>query len=133
MSTPLQPETIENKMIKKDELIEAIITDPELQQRLAKHIVLRCFRNSVLEDIHAGKVPDSKTGDYSDVTVHTPYGIIPWNELSRFNDAEMKVLMQDVVNHTYHLIQKLFDEKQRDELLLQLAVKDPAPEWDNPN
>lgn len=119
-------------MIKKDELIESMLTDPELQQRLAKHIALRCFRNSILEDFHAGKVPDSKTGDYSDVVVHTPYGEIPWNELSRINDAEMKPLMQDVVNHTYHLIQKLFDEKQGIELLLQLAVKDPAPEWDDP-
>lgn len=119
-------------MIKKDELIEAILTDPELQQRLAKHIALRCFRNSILEDFHAGKVPDSKTGDYSDVVVHTPYGEIPWNELSRISDAEMKLLMQDVVNHTYHFIQELFDEERGGELLLKLAVRDPEPEWDDP-
>lgn len=119
-------------MIKKDELIEAILTDPELQQRLAKHIALRCFRNSILEDFHAGKVPDSKTGDYSDVVVHTPYGEIPWNELSLINDAEMKVLMTDVVNHTYHFIQELFDEERGGELLLKLASHDPVPNWDDP-
>ena len=44
-------------MIKKDELIEAILIDPELQQRLAKHIALRCFRNSVLEDFPRGQSP----------------------------------------------------------------------------
>ena len=63
-----------------EEAIKAIITDPEIQQRLAKHIALRCFRNSILENLHAGKVPDSKCGDYSDVVVKTPYGEIPWNE-----------------------------------------------------
>lgn len=120
-----------HNMNKNDDL-KVFITDPVLQQRLAKHLVLKCFRNSILEDFHAGKVPDSKCGDYSDVVVHTPYGEIPWNELSRINDAEMKLLMQDVVNHTYHLIQELFDDKRGGELLLKLAVKDPAPEWDDP-
>lgn len=120
-----------HNMNKNDDL-KVFITDPVLQQRLAKHLVLKCFRNSILEDFHAGKVPDSQCGDYSDVVVHTPYGEIPWNELSRINDAEMKLLMQDVVNHTYHLIQELFDEERGGELLLKLAVRDPAPEWDDP-
>ena len=119
-------------MTDTDDAIKVFITDPQLQQRLAKHIVLRCFRNSILEDLHAGKVPDSKTGDYSDVIVRTPYGEIPWNELSRFNDAEMKTLMINVVNHTYHFIQELFDDERGGELLLKLARKDPAPEWDDP-
>lgn len=120
-----------HNMNKNDDL-KVFITDPVLQQRLAKHLVLKCFRNSILEDFHAGKVPDSKCGDYSDVVVHTPYGEIPWNEFSRINDAEMKLLMQDVVNHTYHFIQELFDEERGGELLLKLAVRDPAPEWDDP-
>lgn len=115
-----------------DEAIKAFITDPEIQQRLAKHIALRCFRNSILENLHAGKVPDSKCGDYSDVVVRTPYGEIPWNELSRFNDAEMKALMIDVVNHTCHFIQELFDDERGGKLLLKLAEKDPAPNWNNP-
>ncbi len=79
---------------------DAFITDPGLQQRLAKYIVQQCFRNSELENLHAGLAPSSKTGDYSDVVVKTPFGEIPWRELSRFDDAEMKVLMLDVVNRT---------------------------------
>lgn len=51
----------------KDESVKALITDPVLQQRLAKYLVLKCFRNSVLEDLHAGIIPDSKSGDYTDV------------------------------------------------------------------
>ena len=116
----------------KDDAVKALITDPVMQQRLAKYLVLKCFRNSALEDLHTGMVPDSKTGDYTDVVVHTPFGQIPWNELSRFDNSEMKALMVDVVNKTYHLIQELFDEERGGNLLLQLAAKDPAPDWEDP-
>jgi len=116
----------------KDDAVKALITDPVIQQRLAKYLVLKCFRNSALEDLHTGMVPDSKTGDYTDVVVHTPFGQIPWNELSRFDNAEMKALMVDVVNKTYHLVQELFDEERGGNLLLQLAAKDPAPDWEDP-
>ncbi len=85
-----------------------------------------------MENLHAGKVPDSQSGDYTDVVVRTPFGEIPWNDLSRINDAEMKTLMIDVVNKTYHLIQELFNDERGGELLLKLASKDTAPEWDDP-
>lgn len=119
-------------MAEQDKLVKVLIADPALQQRLAKHLVLKCFRNSVLEDLHAGIVPDSKVGDYTDVVVQSPFGEIQWNDLSRINDDEMKLLMQDVVNHTYHFIQELFDEERGGELLLKLAQRDPAPQWNNP-
>jgi hypothetical protein len=44
----------------KDEIAKAIVTDPEIQQRMVKHIALKCFRNSVLEEQHSGKIPNSK-------------------------------------------------------------------------
>src|SRR6516165_11754862 len=78
--------------------VRVFITDPVLQQRLAKYMVLHCFRNSMLEDLHAGISPSSAAGDYSDITVTSPYGVIPWNNVSRFNDDEMKRLMIDVVD-----------------------------------
>ncbi len=65
-----------------DDSIRAFISDPALQQRLAKYLVQRCFRNSALEDLHAGTAPDSKVGDYSDVVVVTPFGEIPWPSLT---------------------------------------------------
>src|SRR6516165_5930839 len=42
-----------------DGAVRAFITDPVLQKRLAKYLVQRCFRNSALEDLHAGTAPDS--------------------------------------------------------------------------
>jgi hypothetical protein len=49
-------------------------------------MAVNCVRNTIIEDYHAGKVPRSKTGDYSDVKVVTPYGEIAWNELSRISN-----------------------------------------------
>jgi hypothetical protein len=54
--------------------VRAFIADPVLQQRPAKYMVLQCFRNSMLEDLHAGISPSSASGDFSDVTVSSPYG-----------------------------------------------------------
>jgi hypothetical protein len=82
-----------------DQLIE-LKRNPDFRAHLIKFVALHCFRNTKLEDLHAGTSPSSKTGDYSDVKVVTPYGEIPWNQVSRFNDDEMKELMIDVVNHT---------------------------------
>jgi hypothetical protein len=115
-----------------DDAVKGFVTHPEMQKRLAKHLVLTCFRNSVLEDLHAGTIPASMTGDYSDVFVHTPYGDIPWNNLSRIDNAEMKAMMVDVVNRTYQFIQELFDEECSADLILKLAEKDSTPDWNDP-
>ena len=60
---------------------------------LARYLAEFGVRNTVLENFHAGRVPYSKTGDFSDVTVVTPDGHIPWNELSRLSDPEIRTLM----------------------------------------
>ena len=109
--------------------VRAFVTDPVLQKRLAKYMVLQCFRNSRLEELHAGISPSSAAGDYSDVQVTSPYGAIPWPEVSRFNDDEIKDLMIDVVNRAYLFIHTLFDERTGAELLIRLAERDPAPRW----
>ena len=112
--------------------VRAFITDPVLQQRLAKYMVLQCFRNSMLEDLHAGISPSSASGDYSDVTVSSPYGVIPWPKVSRLNDDEMKRLMIDVVDRAYLFIHTLFDENTGGQILLRLAESDPLPLWNKP-
>jgi hypothetical protein len=103
-----------------------------LQQRLAKLIVLQCFRNSFLEDLHAGISPSSAAGEYSDALVNSPYGAIPWTQVSRFNDEEMKKLMIDVVDRTYQFVHRLFDEADGGVLLIGLTEHDPAPNWQTP-
>ncbi len=112
--------------------VRAFIADPALQQRLAKYMVLQCFRNSMLEDLHAGTSPSSACRDYSDVTVSTPYGVIPWPKVSRLNDDEMKRLMIDVVDRAYRFIHTLFDENAGGQVLLRLAERDPLPHWNEP-
>ena len=119
-------------MDKTDDALRVFVTDPILQKRLAKYLVHRCFRNSVLEDLHAGIAPESKTGDYSDVVVSTPFGEIPWRKLSRFDDAEMKKLMIDVVQKSYEFIRELLDDGKNGEMLFQLAARDPLPRWEDP-
>ena len=40
--------------------------DDLLATAMTKTMVMICFRNTMLEEIHAGRVPVTKTGDYSD-------------------------------------------------------------------
>ena len=86
----------------------------------------------MLEDLHAGTSPSSASGDYSDVSVRSPYGVIPWPEVSRLNDEEMKRLMIDVVDRAYRFIHMLFNESTGGDLLLPLAQRDPLPQWKEP-
>ena len=64
----------------------------------------QCFRNTVLEEYHSGIVPDSQIGDYSDVLVKSQFGEVPWRELSRISDEEMKILMKESVAKTYRIL-----------------------------
>lgn len=68
-------------------------------------LVETCVRNTQLEDLHAGSFPGSATGDYSDVKVVTPFGEIPWTNLSRISDPEMKALMIEIVDRVFTFLQ----------------------------
>ncbi|PZO86749.1 MAG: hypothetical protein DI626_05670 [Micavibrio aeruginosavorus] len=98
--------------------------------QLAKMTALLCVRNTFLEDLHSGPMPISKTGDYSDVKVIDAEGNeIPWNQVSRLNNAEMKQLMKQVVNRLY-TFNALADNAD-----LQKGIegfKPMAYEWDEP-
>ena len=101
-------------------------------KRLAKYLAQQCFRNTMLEDLHAGITPSSQSGDYADVVGRSPYGEIPWPRLSRLSDEEMKALMIDVVNKTYCALGLLFDDQLGHELVQYLAKQDPLPRWNDP-
>jgi len=91
-------------------------------EKIAQSLVEVCVRNA-LEHLHAGIFPSSRTGDYSDVTVVTPYGEIPWIQLSRISDGEMKPLMIDIVNKTFTYLR----------FLEELAVESAQIRlWDRP-
>jgi ligand-binding SRPBCC domain-containing protein len=114
------------------ETAREISSNPEVTKRLAKYLAQQCFCNTMLEDLHAGITPNSQTGDYTDVVVRSPYGEIPWPRLSRLSDEEMKALMIDVVNKTYHALRVLFDNRLGDELVKILAQQDFLPRWNEP-
>src|ERR1700674_737562 len=116
----------------KTEHIQEMQSNDVLRQRLAKYLALHCFRNTKLEDFHAGISPSSKAGDYSDVKVVSPFGEIAWNNLSRLSDSEMKILMIDVVNHCYQVLGMLFVAPIGDKLIEALMEQDVVPEWNDP-
>jgi hypothetical protein len=98
--------------------------------RLARIMAMLCVRNTQLETLHAGLTPVTRTGDYSDVFVVDADGRrIPWNEISRIDEDEMRALMRGIVNrlYTFHL--------HADEPKLQATIErwmGVADKWDAP-
>lgn len=112
--------------------LRAIRDDEVLRKRLAKLMALRCFRNTRLEDLHAGIAPGSEAGDYSDVNVVSPFGEIPWTRLSRLSDDEMRTLMIDVVDQCYTFLTDLLAQPEGPRMIEQLRARDPLPRWNEP-
>lgn len=110
-------------MMNKDE-------EKRVAARLARIMAMLCVRNTQLEALHAGQTPITRTGDYSDVFVVDADGTrIPWSDVSRIDDAEMRTLMQDIVNrlYTFHL--------EADDPKLQATIDrwmGAATRWDEP-
>mgnify|MGYP001790954529 CR=1 FL=1 len=105
-----------------------------LKQEALK-MAVSCVRNTIIENYHAGIVPKSKTGDYSDVKVITPYGEIPWNELSRISDPEMMAFNKEVVNNLYAYLHCLVNpdvDPDLKETLMKYASDFYPSEWDEP-
>ena len=105
------------------------------QLTLIRFIADKAIRNT-LEDLHSGIFPSTKTGDYSDVKVITPYGEIPWNDLSRFNDKEIRELMLEIeikLHNTFSsLIPKLIINSDGTESLMDKLEKmyEKGVSWD---
>ena len=105
--------------------------EKRIAAKLAKIMAMLCVRNTQLETLHAGLTPITRTGDYSDVVVLDADGRrIPWTEVSRFDEDEMRALMRDIVNrlYTFHL--------HADEPKLQATIErwmGVADKWDEPD
>lgn len=114
-------------------------SNAELTEALKKEalkMAVTCVRNTVIETYHAGTIPQSKTGDYSDVKVVTPYGDIPWNELSRINDSEMMAFNKEVVNNLYAYLHCLVNpnvDTDLKEILMKYASDFYPFSWDEPH
>ena len=111
-------------------MLEHPSPDDALQSLLVRTTVLVCFRNSKLEDIHAGLAPVTKTGDYSDVTVIDADGRrIPWPEVSHIDDDAMRDLMREVVDRLYAFEQRAGEPGFLDRIGPWMDV---ASRWDEP-
>lgn len=76
--------------------------EEKIAAQLAKAMAMICVRNTMLEDLHAGRVPTTRTGDFTDVFVVDAEGNrFAWTEVSRLDDDEMRDLMRRVVNRLY--------------------------------
>ena len=97
---------------------------------LVRTMALLCVRNTMIEDIHAGLLPVTRTGDYSDVTVIDADGRhIPWTEVSHFDNEAMCALMRQVVNRLY-----TFQVRAEEPGFLERIARwmDVASRWDEP-
>ena len=93
-------------------------------------LALVCVRQSMLETLHRGATPITRTGDYSDVVVVDAEGRrIPWPEVSRFDENEMRDLMREIVNKMYTFFTKGEDP---DFVAWTEFVRPQSYHWDRP-
>ena len=104
--------------------------EERIAARLAKLMAMICVRNTGIEELHAGTVPVTHTGDYSDVFITDADGRqFPWSDASHLDDDQIRTLMRQIVNRLYTFHLKADDAGFRDHLDRWLAV---AERWDEP-
>ena len=104
--------------------------EKRIAARMAKIMAMMCVRNTKLENIHAGVVPVTKTGDYSDVIVLDADGRrIPWADVSHIDDDQMRALMKEIVNRLYTFQVRIDDPAFKAWIDRWAAV---AEKWDDP-
>lgn len=106
------------------------VDEERIAARLAKLMAMICVRNTGIEELHAGTVPVTHTGDYSDVFITDADGRrTPWSDASHIDDDQMRTLMRQIVDRLYTFHLKSDDAGFRDHLDRWLAV---AERWDKP-
>lgn len=104
--------------------------EERIAAQLARLMAVICVRNSRLEHLHAGRVPVSRTGDGSDIVVQDGEGSrIPWSEVARIDDDEMRALMREIVDRLYTFHLRIDDPLFRAEIERWAAA---TAHWDAP-
>lgn len=99
--------------------------------RMAKTLAMMCVRNTGLEALHAGIVPVTHAGDYSDVRVIDADGReIAWNDVSHLDDDQMRDLMREIVNRLFSFHISINDPEFRERVDRWAKVSD---RWDEPD
>ena len=106
------------------------------QSEFAKLMAAACVRRGYLETLHAGFTPVTRSGDYSDVKVIDAEGReIPWNQVSRINQDEMKTLITGVVNRIHTFLARTLFSATEDKAFQHALDRAAAPwtkAWDEP-
>jgi hypothetical protein len=104
--------------------------EDQIAAQLARVMAVACVRNTQLETLHAGPAPVSHARDGSDVVVVDAEGNrIPWSEVSRIDDAEMRALMREIVDRLYTFHLRVDDPAFRAEIDRWAAM---TAKWDAP-
>ena len=104
--------------------------EDRIAAKLARVMAVACVRNTQLETLHAGLTPVSQAGDGSDVVVVDAAGRrIPWSEVSRISDDEMRALMREIVDRLYTFHLRIDDPAFRAEIDRWAAM---TAKWDAP-
>jgi hypothetical protein len=102
----------------------------------AKIMTAACVRRGYLEKLHAGTIPVTHTGDYSDVKVVDADGReIPWNLVSRINQDEMKTLITGIVDRIYTFLARTLLSPTPDKQFERALDRTATPwtkTWDEP-
>jgi hypothetical protein len=106
------------------------------QTEFSKLMAAACVRRGYLEKLHSGITPVTRTGDYSDVKVIDAEGReIPWNQVSRINQEEMKTLMTGVVSRIHTFLARTLFSATEDKAFEQALDRAAAPwikSWEEP-
>lgn len=105
--------------------------EKRIAAKMAKTLAMMCVRNTGLETLHAGIVPVTHAGDYSDVRVIDADGReIAWNDVSHLDDGQMRTLMKEIVNRLYTFNISIDDQEFRDRVDRWARIAD---RWDEPD
>ena len=105
--------------------------EKRIAAKMAKTLAMMCVRNTGLEALHAGAVPVTHTGDYSDVRVIDADGHeIGWNDVSHLDDEQMRDLMREIVNRLYTFHISIDDPEFRERVDRWAKIAD---RWDEPD
>ena len=105
--------------------------EKRIAAKMAKTLAMMCVRNTGLETLHAGIVPVTHAGDYSDVRVIDADGReIGWNAVSHLDDDQMRALMKEIVNRLYTFNISIDDHEFRDQVDRWARLAD---RWDEPD
>ncbi|WP_374589196.1 hypothetical protein [Novosphingobium sp.] len=105
--------------------------EKRIAAKMAKTLAMMCVRNTGLETLHAGIVPVTHAGDYSDVRVIDADGReIAWNDVSHLDDGQMRTLMKEIVNRLYTFNISIDDQEFRNRVDRWARIAD---RWDEPD